>query len=231
MFFNKSSNTHQAFWVGIGSLSSFAIGIISAAILSRYFDKTEYGTFRQVIFVYNTLLVIFSAGLPRVFGYFLPRYPIEQGENIVLKISKLLFLFGLSFSVFIFLFSDLIATLLKNPDLSIGLKYFSPIPMLLLPTLGIEGIFSTYKKTFYIAIYNTVTRLLMLLCITFPVVILKGNYIYAIIGWIIVSALSLVLALYFKKIPFRSIVPVRSSLSFKEIFNYSLPLVEQVFQG
>jgi O-antigen/teichoic acid export membrane protein len=59
---NKSNNTVQALWVGLGSLSSFALGIVSAAILSRYFDKAEYGTYKQILYVYHTLLVVFTPG-------------------------------------------------------------------------------------------------------------------------------------------------------------------------
>ena len=215
----------QAFWVGMGSLSSFALAIVSAAILSRYFDKAEYGTYRQILYVYNTLLVVFTAGLPRVFAYFLPRYPIEQGKHIVWKVSKLLFFFGMAFSVVLFSFSGLIAQILKNPELATGLKYFAPIPMLLLPTLSIEGIFSTYKKTIYIAIYNTSTRILMLMFIVLPVILLKGTYLYAIYGWLAVSVISLAIAWYFKGIPFKNVSIIRAVLPFREIFSYSLPLV------
>src|SRR5665647_3020615 len=106
----------------MGSISSFALGIISAAILSRYFDKAEYGTYRQILYVYSTLLVIFSAGLPKVFAYFLPRFTLAQGKSIIWKISKLLFFLGLVFSIFLFCFSGIIADVLKNPELAVGLK-------------------------------------------------------------------------------------------------------------
>ena len=149
------SNTHQAFWVIIGSLSSFSLAIISSAILSRYFPKDEYGTYKQIIYVYSTVLIIFTAGLPEVFAYFLPRYSLGEGKSIVLKITKTLFLSGAFCSISLFFFSRLIAKGLNNPELERGLKVFSPIPFLLLPTLGIEGIFSTYKKTIFIGIYNT----------------------------------------------------------------------------
>jgi O-antigen/teichoic acid export membrane protein len=95
----------------------------------------------------------------------------------------------------------------------------------LLPTLGIEGIFSTYKKTIYIAIYNTSTRILMLLFIVMPVILLKGTYLYAIYGWLVVSVISLAIAWYFKGIPFKNVSMEKAGLSFKEIFKYSLPLV------
>ncbi len=202
------------------------MSLVSAAILSRYFDKTEYGTYRQVLYVYNTLLVIFTAGLPRVFSYFLPRFNLAPGKEIVWKVTKILLLFGFIFSVILFLlFSGLISRALNNPELAIGLKYFSPIPLLLLPTLGIEGIFSSYRKTTYIALYNFSTRVLMLLCIVLPVILLKGTYLHAIYGWIVVSVITLIIAYFFKGIPFRGVESESSNLSLKEIFNYSLPLV------
>jgi O-antigen/teichoic acid export membrane protein len=174
--------------------------------------------------VYNTLLVIFSAGLPSVFSYFLPRFNLQQGKDIVWKITKALLLLGMVFSVALFTISGLISDVLKNPQLENGLKIFSAVPVLLLPTLGLEGIFSTYKKTYYIAIYNIITRILMLLCIVLPVIILKGSYENAIYGWIAASFFSLCLALYFKRIPFIGIKAEKAYLRFKEILKYSLPI-------
>lgn len=228
---NQKGNTIQAMWVAMGSLSSFALAIVSAAILSRYFNKTDYGTYRQILYVYSTLLIVFAAGLPTVFSYFLPRYSLQQGKDIVWKITGVLFLLGGIFSLFLFVFSGIIAGLLKNPELATGLKVFAPIPMMLLPTLGIEGIFSTYKKTFFIAVYNTVSRLLMLLFIVLPVIIFHGSYIYAIYGWLVVSLLTLMLAFFFKRIPFKGVVKEKSNLSYKEVFSYSLPLVAASIWG
>lgn len=222
---SAEGKTIQAMWVAMGSLSSFALAIVSAAILSRYFNKTDYGTYRQILYVYNTLLIIFSAGLPSVFAYFLPRYTAEQGKDIVIKVTKVLLIAGGVFSLFLFLTADIIASLLKNPELGRGLRIFSPIPLLLLPTLGIDGIFSTYKKTIYIAIYNTVSRSLMLLFIVLPVILFKGTYVHAIYGWLVVSVLMLIIALYYKNIPFRGLIRQGSSLTLREIFGYSLPLV------
>lgn len=226
-----SNNTVQAFWVGMGSLSSFALAIVSASVLSRYFDKAEYGTYRQILYVYNTLLVIFAAGLPKVFSYYLPRYSLQFGKDLVRKIGRLLFLMGFFFSIVLFCFSGVFAAVLKNPELELGLKWFSPIPMLLLPTLGIEGIFSTYKKTIYIAIYNTLTRLLMLLFIVLPVVLFNGTYLYAIYGWLVASILSLLFAYYLKGIPFKGVAAQKIDLTYKEVFSYSLPILVASLAG
>lgn len=209
----------------MSSLSSLALTLISAAILSRYFLKEEYGTFKQITYVYNTLLIVFAAGLPKVFGYFLPRLNIEQGKDMVNRITKFLLFFGFLFSMTLFFGSGLVAKLLNNEELSFGLKIFSPIPFLLLPTLGLEGIFSTYKKTIYLLIYNVISRFLMLLGIVLPVILLKNQYSYAIYGWIITSLILLIVALYFKNIPFKNIANEKSKITNKEVFAYSLPLV------
>jgi O-antigen/teichoic acid export membrane protein len=221
----NNSNTSQVIWIGMGSLSSFVLSMISAVILARYLDKTEYGTYRQVLYVYNTLLVLFSAGLPRVYGYFLPRYNLAEGKNIVWKVTKLLFVCGFTFSLCLFLLSNPIAFALNNSELELGLKYFSPIPMLLVPTLGLEGIFSAYRKTTYIAIYNVLSRLVMLIMIILPIILIEANYLYAIYGWIISSIFALVMAYFFMSIPFKGVDSKSSALSFKEIFRYSLPIM------
>jgi len=222
---SKGNNTTQAFWVAMGSLSSFSLAILSAAILSRYFEKTEYGTYKQIVYVYSTMLIVFSAGLPNVFSYFLPRYEREEGKEIVNQLTKVLLALGFCFSLVLFLGSEFIAKILNNPELGRGLRYFSIIPVFLLPTLGIEGIFSTYKQTIFIAIYNTITRTLMLFFIVVPVIVFKGSYLMAIYGWIIVSVISFVIALYFKQIPFKGVEKKISGLSVKEIFAYSVPIM------
>ncbi len=215
----------------MGSVSSIAISIVSAAILSRYFNKADYGTYKQILFIYSTLLIVFSAGLPRVFEYFLPRFSLHEGKTIVKKVDRVLFLAGLLFSSFLFIFSEVIANVLNNPDLSYALKVFSPVPMLLLPTLGIEGIFASYKKTIFIAIYNTLSRVMMLMFIVIPVIIFEGNYISAIYGWVAASALTFLVAYFFKAIPFKNIDLIDTTLNYKEIFSYSLPLVAASIWG
>lgn len=166
-----------------------------------------------------------------MFNYFLPRFSIAQGKEIVFKITKVLFLAGFCFSVFLYALSGTIADLLRNPELSRGLKLFSPVPLLMLPTLGIEGIFSTYKKSVYIAVYNTLTRVLMLVFIVGPVIVFSGSYVTAIYGWIGVSCITLVIAYIFKGIPFRGVRQERSGLEFKEILAYSIPLLAATIAG
>ncbi|MCF1716391.1 oligosaccharide flippase family protein [Flavihumibacter sp. RY-1] len=220
-----NNRTVQALWVGLGSLSTFALSFVSAAILSRYFNKHDYGTYKQILFVYNSLLIFFSAGLPRVYSYFLPKYSVEEGKSIVNKIGVALAISGLLFGVVLFSCAEVIGYALRNPDISIGLKYFSLVPVFMFPTFGVEGIFATYQKTKYIAVYQTLTRFLMLFFIVGAVVFFEGTYLNAIYGWVIVSILSLIIALYFKSIPFKGVKSVSTNLTYKDLYTYSLPIV------
>ena len=228
---HDKGNTSQAVWVGLGTLSTLLLSLVSAAILSRYLSKAEYGTYKQVLYVYNSLLFIFTAGLPKVFGYYLPRYSLGQGKTIVWRITTLLFFSGMLFSIFLFLGARPLAVALKNPELISGLQIFAIVPTLLLPTLGLEGILATYKKTPFLALYNVVTRLIMLVCIVLPVLVWGSDYRFAIYGWIVASAVSLVVALVFKNIPFRGIASNTTDLSTQEILSYSLPIVVASLAG
>ena len=220
-----TSNFNQAIWLTTSSFSSFALALVSAAILSRYFDKAEYGTYKQILYVYATLQTVFAAGLPSVFTYFIPRLSDGQGKKLVNGVNRLFILLGLAFSVFLYLSSDLIAGILKNPELSVGLKLFSPFPLFTIPSLGVEGIYTALRKTKYIAIYQTANRLLMLICIVVPVVVFKGTYRSAIIGWGIASFLTFIFAMVMKNRPYVKIKEELVPRMHKTIFNYSLPLV------
>lgn len=221
----NKSNFNQALWLSISYTCSMLVGIVSSMILSRYFDKVEYGTYRQIIFIYNTLLTIFQAGLPSVFTFFLPRYSKEEGKFIVKKLQKILFALGACFSLSLFWGADIIANMFKNPNLADGLRIFSIFPLFTLPTLGIEGIYIVNKKTQYIALYQTVTRILMLLCIVIPVIFIKNDYRYALIGWGIASFIAFIIAVIAKYNEYKDFDTIKIDNISKDIFKYSLPLM------
>jgi Membrane protein involved in the export of O-antigen and teichoic acid len=222
---HKESNTIQAFWLGLGSFASFLFAIISTAVLSQYLDKESYGTYRQVMYVYTTLIIVFTLGLPNAFSFFLSRGTLEEGYDIVKKLTTIFFLLGTIFSLFLYFFSPLIAIMLKNDNLSLSLKYFSVVPLLMLPTMGLEGISATYRKTLLNAIYVIIHRFLSITFVILPVIFYKADANIAILGFSIASLFSCALALYLKKIPFNKVTfKKKTSLSYKEIFTFSLPL-------
>ncbi len=231
MALGSTNNTKQAVWVGIGSLCSFGFTIVSSMILSRYFDKAEYGTYKQVMYVYNTLLTIFTLGLPKAFSYFLPRVEDTQAKGLIRKVTNLFFLLGGLLSVTLYLFSPQIASFLKNPELKSALRIFAIVPFLLLPTMGLEGILATYKKTMFLAIYNILNNTFKLVCVAIPVVLWDLRYKEALIGFVIASALTFLTALYLKYYPVRKLPLQKCTVSYREIFKFSLPLLTASLWG
>jgi len=212
-------------WVAVGQFSAFAIGIISPMILSRYFSKGDYGTYKQVMYVYNTLLIVFTLGLPKAYSYFIPRVSLPESKDVIRKISRLFAILGLFLSLLLFCGASAIADLLHNPDLELAIKWFSPTPLLLLPVMGIEGILASYKKAKHIALFTLCMRVFTLLFTILPVITFNGTYIHSIIGFDIASLLTCIFSYYLKYLPTRGIELQRATVSYKEIFAFSLPLL------
>lgn len=177
------------------------------------------------------MLTVFTLGLPRAFSYFIPRVDENQAKNLIKKITNLFFLLGGLFSIILFFASDYIAMFLKNPDLAFALKIFSPVPFLMLPTMGLEGILAAFRKTKITAFYTVATRVMMLICVATPVMFFGGGYISAIIGFTIASFISFLLALYLKYYPVKNKGNDRVETSYKEIFKFSLPLLTASLWG
>ena len=221
----STNNTKQAVWVAIGSLCSFGFSIVSSMILSRYFDKTDYGTYKQVMYVYTTLLTVFTLGLPRAFSYFLPRVELSQSKNLISKITKIFFILGGVFSLFLFVFAPQIARFMNNPELVKALRVFAIVPFLMLPTMGLDGILATFKQTKFIALYNILSNIFKLLCVALPVMLWDVGYIEALWGFVISSIVIFLLAMYLQYLPVRYEKNDKCEISYKDIFNFSIPLL------
>lgn len=228
---SETNNTRQAVWVGIGSLFSFGFTIVSTMILSRYFDKGDYGTYKQVMYVYNTLITVFTLGLPKAFSYFLPRVEKSQAKHLIKKITNLFFILGGVFSLFLFLCAQPIADVMKNQDLVKAIKIFSPVPLMMLPTMGLEGILSTYRQNKFMALYTVLTRIFMFICVAIPVAFFNCGYIEAIIGFTISSFVTFLFAIYLKYMPVRNAGNDDCNIKYKDIFNFSIPLLTASLWG
>lgn len=225
------SNFKQAAWLGISQFCTFALSYVSAAILSRYFDKMEYGTYRQILYVYNTLLILFTAGLPSVFSYFIPRLKSGEQKTLINSLTKIFLALGALFSIALFLLSNIISNILENPQLSLGLKIFSIFPLFTLPAMGVEGIYTAIKETKKIASYVLISKLLMLIFIISPVIFFKSGYIGAVIGWGIANFIIFIMAMYMKSKPYLKIMPEVVPNMYRMIFEYSLPLIGAFIAG
>jgi O-antigen/teichoic acid export membrane protein len=177
------------------------------------------------MYVYNTLLTVFTLGLPKAFSYYLPRVDISQANNLIKKITNIFFILGAVFSIFLFVCADPIADFMNNQDLKEAIKIFSPVPLMLLPTMGLEGILSTYRKNKFMTLYTVITRMFMLICVATPVIFFNGGYIEAIWGFVISSFISFVLALYLKYMPVKGKGKEKCEITYNQIFKFALPLL------
>lgn len=222
---NNKSNTIQALWVGLGYLGTFLVALGSAMVLSRYLSKDEYGTYRQIIYIYTLLQGVFAAGLPSAYSYFLPKLDLSQGK----RLSKLLLLFfvilGALLSMVFYLGAPLLASALDNPALTDNLRLFSPIPFFLIPTLGIEGLFTAVRKTEQLLAYNITTKFFMFFCLISPVLFWESSIDKIIYGWIVSAVFSFVMALVFKNRPFKSVKSSRLPFKVSAIFKYTIPIM------
>ena len=200
-------------------------------ILSRYFNKADYGTYKQVMYVYNTLLTVFTLGLPKAFSYFLPRVELSQSKNLIRKITNLFFLLGGLFSLLLFVFAPQISVFLKNLDLTKALRIFAIVPFFLLPTMGLDGILATFKQSKFIALYHISTNVFKLVCVALPVMIWDLGYEQALMGFVISSFITFLLALYFKYKPIRKEANEKCGVTYKDIFRFSIPLLTASLWG
>ncbi|MDL2255708.1 oligosaccharide flippase family protein [Parabacteroides sp. OttesenSCG-928-K15] len=222
---NDKSNQTQVFWIGLGKLSSFALAFVSAAILSRYLTKEDYGTYKQVMYIYAAFVLVFTVGLPETLTYFLPKLTKNEGKHLVNRFELLFVVLGLAFSLFIYFTAGVIADVLNNPALEKALQIYSPVPLLLMPTFSIESIYLRERKSHYLAIYTVFSRIVVLLSIVLPVVFYRADCATALHGLVISSFLMLLAALFFIYRPFRGHKAEPSSLRLRDIAAYALPLM------
>lgn len=220
----KTNNTIQAAWVALGSLFSVGFAIVSAMILSRYLSKADYGLYKQVIYVYSTLNGLFMLGLPKAFSYFLPKSPIDEAKSLINKLTNLFYILGGSLSILLFLGSNIISDILNAPNLGVLLRIFSPVPLLMMPTMGLEGILATYRETKLISVYIISTRLSMILCICLPIVLLDLGVRAALLGFVASSFISFVIALYLRHYPIKNAGNKPTKETYKSIFQFCFPL-------
>lgn len=228
---HSQSNFNQALWLGIGQVCTYLITFVSAAVLSRYFDKTEYGTYKQILYVYNILQSLFTIGLPSIFSYFIPRLSISQQKTLINSMNRLFLFLGIGLSLTLFFLSGVLASLLNNPELALGLKLFSPFPLFTLPSMGVSGIYTALRKTRSVAFFELFSKTVMLLCIVLPVVLFHTGYKVAILGWGVASFLSFLVAMYMKNKPYVEIKKELIPNMYKTVFDYSLPLLGAMVAG
>lgn len=221
----KDSNTRQALWLVVGQSFTFLFALFTAPILSRYLNKTEYGTYRQILYVYTVLHTLLVMGLPNVFLYYMPRLEIGQQKMLVQRMTMFFIFLGVVFFVILYSMAGLISRWLNNPELTVGLRLFSVFPMFTMASTGVEAIYTSLRKTREVAVYQVLSRSFMFLCIVLPVIILHTGYREAIIGWGVAAFLTFLVAMFMKGKPYKKVQAERIPKMSHEIFSLVMPLM------
>ena len=228
---NNKSNTVQALWVGLGYLGTFLVALGSAMVLSRYLSKDEYGTYRQIIYIYTLLQGVFAAGLPSAYSYFLPKLDLSQGKQLSRLLLFFFVILGALLSIVFYWGAPLLSSALDNPTLTDKLRLFSPIPFFLIPTLGIEGLFTAVRKTEQLLVYNITTKFFMFFCLISPVLFWEPSIDKIIYGWIVSAVFSFVIALVFKNKPFLILICSNLLTFFRNLVSAAIMYVVAYIYG
>jgi len=206
---------------GIGVL--FSLGI--AMVLSRYLSVKDYGNYKQVYLVYNTIIPILTLGIPTSINYFVSRSEtIDEKKNYVFQSYFVLFVLGLLFSSFLFLSANYIAiNLFHNSKLIYLLKIFSFVPLLSMPTLFYVNLFICINKAKDAAKFSILFAGIRFLSLI-GVVILKGSLINIFWAIVIYSAIQYIIVSFMF---IRLYGGIHLNFNFKTIksqFAYSIPI-------
>lgn len=152
------SRTAKASILALGQLSAALASLVTAAVLSRVFDKADYATYRQTVLVYNLAAPLLALGLPQAVYYFVPRSE-ARARGIVLENLMLLGLLGLLCTLFLLAGGNrFVAAQFGNPDLEKLLLLFAPYPAMMAPTASLAACLVTFDRSPLVALHSIATR-------------------------------------------------------------------------
>jgi O-antigen/teichoic acid export membrane protein len=116
-----------------GRVVGSAAGVLLPVVLARALDPHGFGTYKQLMLVYSTLLLIVPFGFAESLFYFVPRRTADAGRHVANALLALALL-GAAALLGLLLLRHEVAAWLSNPAL---LPHLGPLAVLLL--LGVAG--------------------------------------------------------------------------------------------
>ena len=166
----KNSLSYSSLILFLGKLFNSINSLIIFMILSRYFTKTDYGTYRQFWLFGFTLIPLFLLGIPSSITYFIAGAKSQHQKTAIINaviISTAMTVFvGLLF----FLLRNEFAIIIKNQKLIkfifplIILQVFAPMFYLYQPILVS---LKKYKLVVLISVITSIIILLYVIAIVF----------------------------------------------------------------
>ena len=114
--------SHRAVLLGAGSAIQSVGQVGVGLVLVRLLDRTDYGSYRQVWLVLNTVLPFLLLGIPAGLHYFLPAVGAERHRALLGRALLVLSGAGLLFAAGVFLGAPFLAAGFDNPGLAAALR-------------------------------------------------------------------------------------------------------------
>ena len=140
-FPSSSSLPAKAFIISFGKVINRLSALFAIIYLSYHLPKEDYGSYRQVWLLFNTLVPILSLGIPISVNYFFPLLKEDERKSFIFQTYFSLLVLGLFFALLFFLGASGFSTLFNNNQIEELMKYFCVIPFLALPILFYQNLF------------------------------------------------------------------------------------------
>lgn len=172
---SKESLSFKATMISIGMFCASLSTLVAGMVMSRYFSVADYGIYRQVQLVYNTLLPLFVLGLPQSVNYFLPQFTEEKKrKEFVMQTYNILLGIGVLFFLLMFFGGDILSGISKSKEVSGYLRIFAFYPLFTLPTVFYQNLFVVTNKVRLSAVLSAALSLVNLSAILLTV-LAKGQ--------------------------------------------------------
>ena len=122
----------KAFIISFGKIINRLSALFAIIYLSYHLPKSDYGSYRQVWILFNTLVPILSLGIPISVNYFFPLLEEDEKKSFIFQTYFSLSVLGFMFTLLFFFGASSFGLLFNNVQIVDLIKYFSIIPFLAL---------------------------------------------------------------------------------------------------
>jgi len=213
-------------YLSISNSSKLFVKVLLGIILARIFNEHDYGTYRQLIMLYYSLIAFFMFAIPESILYFLPKLDsssssISEKQKFITQNIITITALGLLFSLTLFLLRDYISIKFNNPDLKFYLVVFSIFPFFMSFSEAFSFILLSLKKVEKVVVFSFFSIACDLLLVLLTGIVTKSLK-YVVIGISLSSFIQAIFALLIIKQHF--IYPFFSLTRLKQQMVFSFPL-------
>ncbi len=159
------SLSKQMGFLFVSRMAAFVIVFTIPLVLARAFSLEEFGQYKQLFLIHETLWMSLSLGLSASLYYFIPHYP-KEWRAYVYQTLLLLGCFGIVGGGGLVICKSQVARLLNNPDIESYLPYLAIYTGMSLLTTNLEYIMVILKQSRLVAstiLLSDVLRALLLI--------------------------------------------------------------------